>query len=119
MVLNVYIGDECVYSLMEVYENNLTDLQKLFLQNPIIINLEDIGIIPKLGSGWDGNAFAEIDNEDYQSFVNETDRTYFAFVLENKVVEILNYNTPREIAIMSSNPVVRLEDYPGTSKHFK
>ena len=117
MFLNVYIDHECVYSLIEMSENNLTDLQKLFLQNPIIINLEDVGVVPKVGSAWDGKAFEEIDNEDYQSFVNGTDKTYFAVVLENKVVEILNYNTPREIAIMSSNPVVRLEDRPGTSNN--
>ena len=98
---------------MQIDENNLTDLQKLLLQNPIIINLEDVGVVPRLGSVWDGESFEEIDNEDYQSFVNETGRTYFAVILENKVVEILNYNTPREIAIMSSNPVVRLEDRPG------
>jgi hypothetical protein len=117
MILNVYIDDECAYSLVEIDKDNLTDLQKLFLQNPIILNLEDIGVIPKLGSGWDGNVFTEIDNNDYQSFVNGTDKTYFAVVVENKVVEILNYNTPREIAIMSSNPVVRLEDRPGTSNN--
>lgn len=110
MRLNVYIDNEYVYGIRNISEENLTDIQKLLLKNPIIINLGDIGYVPKIGSDWNGSVFSEIDIEDYQSFIAGTEKEYFAIILEGKVVEILNYNQEREIAIMSSNPVIKLED---------
>jgi hypothetical protein len=110
MRLNVYVDDEYVYGQRKVTVESLNSIQQLLLKNPLIINLGTIGYVPKINSVWDGEQFSEIDIKDYSGLIAGTFKEYYAIVLDNKVEEVLAYSDERNNAIMSSNPVFKLEE---------
>jgi hypothetical protein len=110
MRLSVYIDGEYAYGVVGLEENTLNENQILFLKNPIIISLSDIGYVPEVGSTWDGTDFSKVEKQDYQSFSQETGKEYFAIIVDSVVEKVLGYNQEREIAMMSSNPFFILED---------
>lgn len=110
MRLSVYIDNEYAYGVVGVEEDTLNENQILFLKNPTIISLSDIGYVPEVGSAWDGTEFSNVATQDYQSFAQETGKEYFAIIVDSIVEKVLGYNQEREIAMMSSNPFFMLED---------
>lgn len=110
MKLNVYVDNECVYEQIVMDVSHLNSLQQLLLKNPLVINLNRVGYVPKMKSTWDGKRFSEVDVEDYAGLISGTTKEYYAIVLDNVVETIIVYSDEFYNAIMSSNPVFKLED---------
>ena len=110
MKICTYINDELIETMAKIDEDKLSSITKILLQNPLILNLSEIGCIPNINSLWDGEIFSDIRIENYSQYVGETDKTSFAIILENKVVTVMDLYDEKYIAIMSSNPVFRLEE---------
>lgn len=109
MRLNCYIDGEYVMGIARVTEENLTDIQKDWLKNPTVIELSLFKCIPEVGSNFDGTSFSIISDLDYNALTINSERQYFALVVDDKVIRVMSFSDEMNCAIMASNPVFKLE----------
>lgn len=93
-----------------IAENPLHQINLIALSsNPVVIDLDTLGKIPKIGSIWNGNTFEGI--EDFLDLNKNENTKHYSFVVDGKHFQYMIYDTSTDIGKMvtaglSSNPSI-------------
>lgn len=95
---------------ISIAENPLHQINLITLSsNPIVVDLDTLGKIPKIGSVWNGSTFDGV--EDFLDLNKNENTKHYSFVVDGKHFQYMIYDTSTDIGKMvtaglSSNPSI-------------
>ena len=100
-----------------ILDDNELDLLNVFFKNPKIVDISDLGYIPKIGTSYMNQTFMSTDENKERPLpdqLNENSVKLFSLIVENKHAGIYGFSVNSEngvekAAIMSSDPVIQVE----------
>lgn len=109
MRINCYVDGEYVLGMGGVTEENMNEIQRVLAKSPTVVDLSIFKHFPEIGATYDGQSFSSITGSNYEALTADGSREYFALVVDGKVERVIDVSDEMQCAIMSSNPVFKLE----------